>query len=512
MTLIRTAALSAALFAATAAFAQRPAAPRGRPMTPEEVELINAQTRSAQAQADYYAAQTEKLKAEPTPPPTKELAQLARENPASVAVLVAATLTALVSLIVAAFTTGIAFLNYRIAAKARDDDKFHDALTMFGDKESPALRLSAAGILGDMALIKRREFDEKMPITTFLFRGRPYRETALNQLLGGLLLENNRVALLEIRRAIMKIMEGHEAPSFIGPDEVEVWLVRAAHNALASLLMARHAVIRFIVRRDKFPLVIFSNSNARLQRAVRNALASFFIANGAQRPDGIAEGLWEELPKRVYGPEIYRYLKSADEDAFAEDFKIALLKHKTVSYLELPHRRHDAFDGVLLAPYSLYLFVGIYSVALKTAPKLKSWKTVAPLFLVKADLRSANLKNAALEKAMLSGAKLANARLCGANLQGAWLPDADLKGAKLCGAKINDQTVLDGVKWWEADFYKPGWRRLLPADRRQVDAELLRTLCPDGAAAPAAPDEEIHPSVKQFLQARGGGNGAQAAA
>jgi hypothetical protein len=466
MNLIRIAFFSAALLAlGVNSFAQSRARQTRREPQRQSAGLIEAQTRSAQAQADYYETEVSRLNAAPTPTPTKTISEAVRENPASAAVIIAAAITALVSLVVAAFTSFIGFLNYQVASKSRDDEKFGEALKLFGDRDNPALRLSAAGVLGEMARRKRHEFNEREPFSSLIFRGRPYRETALNQLFGGLPLEDNRVALLEIRRAIIKIIED-------GRD---------------------------------FPLDVLGNNNGRLQVYVRRALADFFIAHGAKTVEAVTATLWDEIPKRIYKPEVFKYLKQADEELFSEVFRLSLLKHETITYSELSKKKQASFEGMLLAPYCLYLYVGIYEEALKASPELKTRKMRAPLFLVNANLEGVDLKDAKLEKAIMSGAKLAGANLRGADLSGAWLDGAELTGAQLCGVKFNDVNLKD-VKWWKADFYKQPWGAAL-FKRHEVDEKLLRSLCPNGADGFTAPDDEVHPSVKVFLDSHKNGNG-----
>ncbi len=427
--------------------------------------LVEAQTRSAQAQADYYEAEVRRLNAAPTPTPVKQLTDAVRDNPASVAVVVAAAITALVSLVVAAFTSFIGFLNYKVASKSRDDDKFSEALKLFGERDNAALRMSAAGVLGEMGRRKRREFNERKPFKSLAFRMQPYRETVLNQLFSGLQLETNRMALLEIRQAIIEIIRD-------SPD---------------------------------FPFDVLSNNNGRLQVYLRRALADFFIVNGAKSLEAITEDLWKAIPKRIYKPEVFKYLQQADEEWFSEVFRDALLRHENVTFPELSKQKHASFEGMLLAPYCLYLYVGIYEEALKASPGLKAKRTRAPLFLVDANLEGFDLSDANLGKAIMPGAKLAGANLRNADLSGAWLDGADLTGAQLCGVKL-DGVNLKEVKWWKADFYKQPWGAAL-FKRREVDEELLRSLCLNGANGSMPPDGEAHPSVKVFLDSHKNENG-----
>src|SRR5215203_7507297 len=93
-------------------------------------------------QADFYRELTKKL-TEPTPTPTptaKTLKQGVDENPALLLTLLGAVIAALVAFVSFVF-------NYRTTLRIQIDTQFYEALKRFGDKDSPSIRSSAAGLI-----------------------------------------------------------------------------------------------------------------------------------------------------------------------------------------------------------------------------------------------------------------------------------------------------------------------------------------------------------------------------
>src|SRR6266550_6722157 len=129
-------------------------------------ELINAQKANESAQAEYYRELTRKLhEPSPTPIMRKSFSDNVAENPASVIGIVGTILAALFAALVGLTTL---FVNSRSAAKAQRDTQFYEALKRLGDKDSPTIRSSAAGLLAQMAQTKDRE------VTAFELRLRSY--------------------------------------------------------------------------------------------------------------------------------------------------------------------------------------------------------------------------------------------------------------------------------------------------------------------------------------------------
>jgi hypothetical protein len=222
--------------------------------SPLEEELWQAQKRNQEAQAAYYQKQ---LQEQP----------LIRQLTNNLAAMAAFT---------AAMVAFISFLfNYRSTLGSQIDTQFYEALKRFGDKDSPTLRSSAAGILGQLGQRK-----------TFPLRRRPYYRTAFNQLIRGYSLEDNPVAF------------------------------EATTDAVDTLVLANVGWAR--------PLIF--NVNRKLKEAFLKSLADFFVGRGAKEPSSLDDNLWKQAASiSNYNERILRELVADEVSKFYEFFNSSVL-------------------------------------------------------------------------------------------------------------------------------------------------------------------------------------------
>jgi hypothetical protein len=153
--------------------------------SPQNERLTEAQIRNQEAQTAYYRKQLEE----------RPLWQKIGDNPAAIGA------------VIAAFVALISFIfNYRATLRNQIDTQFYEAMKRFGDKDSPTLRASAAGILAQMG--RRRTFTVHWE-SPFFWRF-PYLRTAFDQLLSGLLVEEDRMALKAVTSALHELISAHK--------------------------------------------------------------------------------------------------------------------------------------------------------------------------------------------------------------------------------------------------------------------------------------------------------------
>lgn len=152
------------------------------PLTPEQQELIRVQITKEKALTTYYYGQLElsRKQAAASKPQTYTNIwdKYSHKDPGDLVESVAAILGVILILVMFISTV-------RTARRDQHDVRFYEALKRFGDADSPALRSTAAGLLAQMGA------------------QRAYFDTALDQLISGLALEENPVVRASIRNAIL---------------------------------------------------------------------------------------------------------------------------------------------------------------------------------------------------------------------------------------------------------------------------------------------------------------------
>jgi uncharacterized protein YjbI with pentapeptide repeats len=446
--------LAAVLTFSVLASAQSPSSAHKASSSKEE-QTSESQRSKDEAEAEYYRELTKKLREpSPSPTPVKTFQQTIAENPASALGIIAALLAAFVGLLTL-------YVNNRAALRAQRDSQFYEALKRFGDRDSPTVRSSAAGILaqigkrkvGKMGAVKnllRDLIDYKWLVGSSWEnpkwgRKYPYYDTVFDQLATGLLLEDNLVSLESIRNAVQELI---------------------AINPYKTIDVLRIA-------------------NLNLQDDVVNALAEFWGAKEANTLEGITESLWN------HAESIARYdLKSTSQifDTFTAEQKkeylisarrkleVAAARLRTNTKLYAYTLREFSLkrisfgfnhNGVFLAEADLRnisLEAGnlrnaqLHGANLSDAQLQRA--NLSNAVMVKTKLLRANLKQAVITGAQLQMAELWWAQLQGANLsgvkmQGASLISAGMEGANLSSIQIDENTKMEDTNWWQAEFGSP---------------------------------------------------------
>lgn len=420
-------------------------------------ELIRAQT-------EYYKAQKDSL--------SKKVGfwQSLKDNPASTVGIVGA----LVALISFAF-------NYRVTLRFQRDTQFYEALKRFGDKDSPTVRASAAGLVAQMAVIKVLRIKRRMP----------YFQTALSQLTTGLLLEGNYVALLAIRDA------------FAGLIDLDLM------SALKRLY----------------------ESNLKLQEDACITLAKFCVATGtseADSPENIPANAWSQAESvTLHKQSVLENLATK----YKELFSYFSVSHRlTVSAMSKEQQAENlisAQQNLRNAFSRLDINVELCSHSFRSLTKQGSVGTsprrlkiqlarTSPqaqliydnIFLAKANLSETHLKdirmqNAQLQEADLSRGWFERVDLQGAQLEGAkllssyWnasdLRETQLKNAQIRSASWSSDTKMAGANWWSANFFDA---------KNNVSEEQLRGLYKEYLFPKNLALSEVHPSARIFIQER----------
>jgi uncharacterized protein YjbI with pentapeptide repeats len=461
---------------------------RREELSAEDQELIRARKANEEAQAEYYRELTRKLQQpSPTPVPPKTFSQSVAENPASVIGIIGTILAALFAALVGLITL---YVNSFNAYKAQRDTQFYEALKRFGDKDSPTIRSSAAGLLAQMAQTewKKVSIKRKWPFLT-IERSFRHFTTALDQLLTGLLLEDNPVVLKSIGDAIEQII---------------------SHDPRKITEKLYHA-------------------NLKIQEELGSLLAELFVVNGCETPPNPKDtththwGLWEQAQSLTsYDQWVLRdfVLKS---NSFGKRFRTFLQAIKTKGNEDIGSVLTSLQHGLRITSNRLQANVDLYCTALGQCHWEKgdhhclhhsfliggnlalqsadlsfvdlSFSQLTGMWLFKANMENAGFIETDLKGASLHHGSLRDGWLTRAQLDNAGLEDMDLTNTKFAEAQINDWTKLKGSNWWESDFY-------LPAGRGEVDANLLEKLFElYGDAVPANLDE-MHTSVRNFIESK----------
>jgi uncharacterized protein YjbI with pentapeptide repeats len=347
----------------------------------DEQKLDEAQTR---AQTRYYEAQAAKLEQE------RSLSQRIINLSAFLAALVA-----VLSLV----------LNYSSTLRTQRDSQFLEALKRFGDKDSPAVRASAAGLLAKLSEQKGIVFRSR----------RPNFDIVLDQLMAGLLLEENSVCVTSIIDA-----------------------VRHLTASRPSLVLPR-----------------ISGVNLRLQKDMVQALAKFLGTRTTDEKRALNPGNhWSEAATSTpYTEKVLNSLALRHEDDFRRGCRSAIQEYKLVGPQAQMEMVSETQRELSLIANRLSLSVQLCAELINLLSRKGARMQLAGVFLVNASLPFTDLKNISLESAQLQGTTLTRAILRGARLQYANLQWADLNGADLQEAVLT-ATKLEGASLEEANLQK----------------------------------------------------------
>lgn len=416
-----------------------------------EKELKDAQIEREKAQAEYYRAEATRLQA---PAREKTLWQSISENPASALGVIGAFLTALFAAAVGLLNL---FVNNRTALRAQRDTQFYEALKRFGDKDSAAVRSSAAAILAQMAIHETTEFNYRHPSASTRKKVFPYFATAWNQLITGMLLDEEIVVLIRISEAVEEVIEAH----------------------------------------PNVPIDLIRNANVKLQEDIRISLINLFITLGATDLENVKDESWAKVSPLVsyWERDLLRYMIENRMARSKSLFRSHLLDYMALPEADKPSHMRTVSRRLQLSGYRLYQNINVFSLALKHHPIVLTQVHKNPLFLPGASLQGTDLRKADMKRVILTEAKLRRANLQEAHLQGARLVRTDVEDTKLWGAHVNERTSFRQTKWWEADFSRGG-------DLKEVDLKLLEELFSRYSEAIPSDLTKVHPSAREFISER----------
>lgn len=453
-------------------------------LTSEEQELMKARRANEEAQAEYYREQTTRLRQQPAttnPPANKSFSQSVAENPASVVGVIGTILAALIVAIVGLTTF---YFNNRNAIKVQRDTEFYEAMRRLGDQDSPTIRASAAGLLAQMAqdgwpkLSLRKSWPRIK-----LIRSKPYFVTALDQLLTGLLLENNVIAINSIRDALQQLVPHAQRSITLRLYEANVRIQDELHSLIAEFFVIQ----KFQPKPDDEYHEIWSQLQDLtgyytwiLRDIVRNC-ESFSRKLDICRRILRNQNNGDQGPLLTINQERLRVTSSrlrANVPLFASSLEIPREKGSPP-----PNFNHSFLIGAELGSTPIDLSgVNLDDSELRY------------LSLARANLEKASLQSANLTRTHLGGANLRESWLLGTDLSGANLQDVEMTGARFGHNKIRD-IRLEGANWWQAEFLtsNPAW---------EVDSDLLEKIFEHYGDTIPMDLNELSRSVRTFVENR----------
>jgi len=475
-------------------------------------------------QANFYRELTKKL-TEPTPSPSspqpKTLKQSVSENPALLLTLIGALIAALVAFVSFVF-------NYRTTLRIQTDTQFYEALKRFGDKDSPSIRSSAAGLLGQMG-------EKRIGMR----RKQQYLPTSLSQLVTGLLLEDNAAVTISIGDSLGQLVP-HD-PS------------QAANRLYVANMKLQEDMVRLLA--DYFFVNGFRPSEEAIEslQLLDNNVWRKVESITSYHKDLIIELIRTHLDKFVTSLEDH-VAEVKEQDKLLLQDKLATLsqrllintKNFALAFVAQPHKEPSIRRGLLRPAMEMTIWLlrtrnrrGLISIFLRKKSEIRNaidefnqarertrkkrideivaqfFKRYDKVYLPASQLRHSNLKYLILEEANLQRADLSRARLRRVNLVGANLKNADFSFAELSGvsfyeaslegaiftnasitnvffygAKIDATTVFDGFEWWKANFL---------AEDSELDVDLLRTLFQCYGASVPENLKDVHPATRDYL-------------
>ena len=423
--------------------------------------------------------------------------------------------------LIAAFIAFISLvINRSLTIRHQRDTQFYEALKRFGDKDSPMLRSSAAGLLGQMGAQ-----------TSLVIRKKPYFKTATNQLLMGLVLEPDAAVLMSIANAIVDL--GSLRRSWVAH--------RLYHVSRTIEFDFQQAIMEWALGNAITDVEGFSESNIakvndisrRASATVGDWLADLKSADESSRKE-LADVFLTRFRSVAARSEL---LASANAPSLNRNMVKASHRHELCGQLLAgvfsgdPGRLGVVLD-LLLATYDLitpfrlaFLRFRFVLESIKV-PKmfLFHWR-LADADLSGSLLRNLSFYNATMQRANISGSRLRNVDLKSTDLTDASFRTArlirvdfslsDLIGADFSGcqilkkvnfgyATIDERTNFKDCNWWAADFYTVMFFKTEVPD---VDWGLLSSIFKRYGSEEQLDRirnaEDVHPSVQLFMKKSG---------
>jgi uncharacterized protein YjbI with pentapeptide repeats len=321
---------------------------------------------------------------------------------------IGATLAAIVALISFGF-------NYRATIRNQKDTQFYEALKRIGDKDSPTLRASAAGLIAQMAQTKST-FDKPNDKPK---RSR-YFDTAIDQLTTSLALENDDAVIGAVEKAIVQC--------------AHVDALRIIHRIYAQ--------------------------NIDLQDHLVTAVATFFASREADVTEVTGFDYRSAAAVSAFDEAVFRGIVLRQEGGSRSVFK-RFEAASVVAPRDPPEEAARLQASAIVALRAAASRLRASARALAATARRATWipsawrdwfgyyrggAFLSGAFLSDADLSGADLNSADLSGADLSGANLTHAdlrhvNLTGANLSGANLSGADMRRVNLTSANLSGANI-----------------------------------------------------------------------
>lgn len=515
----------------------------------EDSRVDTSRKNNEEAQAEYYRELTRKLR-EPSPTPVASPAASIRQtfsqNPGIILGVMGA--------IAASFVAFISFIfNYRTTLRNQTDTQFYEALKRFGDKDSPAIRSSAAGLLSQMG---RKRLGVR--------RQRHYLRTALDQLIAGHLIDENSAVLTSISEALkqlapldprwtldrmyksnirlqadlVEVLSDYLSTNDFHPKEgVPEWLATVSDKVWTRVetltgysktviisLIEEHKT-RFVALIENYSLISeeekptgtrrnsvggqMSTAAQRLQ--VNTEVSSLLLTHlGGLKRMNLMQSLKFAVVSLPWMLSPRNYIKLLRHNRLRWQLNAGSDNERQIAGQE---KMREEFN-VLNEELSLQLmkkeardlnreFYGIYDEMFLVGAALKyadlSFVYLKHAHVQHSNLSRCNLRNVNLSAARLNSADLSFCILSGVSLRGASLEGAVFKNAKFhdtsfYGATIDAKTDFEGADWWKASF--------LDEERKSTDLELLEKLYKRYKTALLLKAADFHYSAHNYLTSR----------
>lgn len=399
-------------------------------------------------------------------------------------------LSPLAALLAVGITIVTFAITQRAARLSQRNTAFLEALKQFGNKDSATLRASAAGTLAHMGRVRDVARGPRwLSPTAADAPSEPYLDTSIDQLVSGLLLEDNPFVLSSISTNLQRLIERdppracerlHRANL-----ELQKQLLDALSEFYASRMEAplRHVPVELRRRAElvtRFPaevLLAFENRHLNFSGYLESDAEVFKAMSQSKQQDAIVSARDElEIAAERLRINVELYSVALKANPFAlprEEFKT---EDKVERRLGLGRPEQMDLSKVFLVRAHLGL-ANLQGVDLSGAQLQHTW-------LYAADLRWADLSSSRLE-----GANLTEAQLQGSNLFGARLEEANLHSAV-----IDEDTDLRRANWWQANFFN--------YSKELYARGLLEQLYRRHAGDLPAGEVGVHESVRYFLRVR----------
>jgi hypothetical protein len=403
----------------------------------------------------------------------------------------ATVIAALIAAIVAILNSG---LNYRATLRSQRtserfqrDSQFYESLKRFGDKDSPTVRASAAGLMAEMA---RSSGTWPAPDHT-------YSDTVFVQLMVGLRLEEDPAVIDSICSAMRVLNRPSPGICEWQLCKENRQLQRELLQCCATILALEMPVGREQPTEDEWRIVAGVSSLDLLTLTTLSDKFSDKYASSLHAGRTFPRMLAQAITMRR--SILMTRTKEAESAAKARaDLHRTAdrLRNNAKAWMSIQPRfeyrreefRHETdlfFDGLQItwkASQGSFSFPGLIAPNAYFSGEMKGaklYKSDIHASQINADLTDADLSQSHLEGADLLSANLSGADLSYCKLQGALLPlDSEkLEGTRLYKAEL-DERINSGPQWRS---YGLGWMRAdfsyhREGEAKEIDSRLLSKL------------------------------------